>query len=423
MLQTGQLLAAERAYPVEELVKRLLNQFSDLWWDSQTSLPTLGPAFAPGVQAAKEKQFNRLVDGLIFELKNLAPDAPQAAREALQTRLRGHALGFAQDALRLQEHQLHFLETSGLFEALQTFARMARRFDPSISGADIYQAGRNVMTANFLQLLMGLPVEVTPAVFAYSMLYPYTDNYLDDPTIARETKHSFNQRFRHRLQGESILPANRHETVISELVTMIESQYERQRYPLVWDSLLAIHAAQARSLRLVALGASPYELNVLGVTFEKGGTSVLADGYLVAGDLSPEAAAFCFGYGCFTQLMDDLEDVENDRKEGQMTIFTQTIPHWRLDAITNRMIHFGRNLTHLMSAFDSPASQPLRELIEGSLDPVLIDMVGQAGAYYTRDYLHALESHLPFRFAAIKKQRGKLKRHQLPLSRLVETLL
>ena len=38
--------------------------------------------------------------------------------------------------------------------------------------------------------LLGLPVEVTPAVFAYSMLYPYTDNYLDDPAIPRTTSPS-----------------------------------------------------------------------------------------------------------------------------------------------------------------------------------------------------------------------------------------
>ncbi len=34
-----------------------------------------------------------------------------------------------------------------------------------------------------LQLLLGIPVRVTPAIFAYSMLYPYGDNCLDDPAI------------------------------------------------------------------------------------------------------------------------------------------------------------------------------------------------------------------------------------------------
>ena len=106
----------------------------------------------------------------------------------------------------------------------------------------------------------------------------------------RTTKLAFNHRFQRRLQGEDVRPANAYEATISQLVGMIESQWDRARYPQVYESLLAIHAAQARSLGLVAPGASPYELDVLGISFEKGGTSVLADGYLVAGWLTPEQA-------------------------------------------------------------------------------------------------------------------------------------
>lgn len=423
IFQMEQQTAGTTIHSVDQLVRELRNHFCEVWWSCPRDLPDFGPIYTAAAQVEKEKQFDRMIDGLIFELKHFAPDAPPAAREALVTRMRSPALRFAQDALRLEPAHFDALERYGLFEALQSFARMARRFDPDISGADIYQAGRNVMTANLLQLLFGLPAAVTPSVFAYSMLYPYSDNYIDDASIPRDTKRSFNQRFQRRLLGEPVAAANRHEAVISELVGMIEAQYPRRRFPQVWESLLAIHAAQARSLRLVAPGASPYELDVLGITFEKGGTSVLADGYLVAGDLSSAAAAFCFGYGCFTQLMDDLEDVETDREAGQQTIFTQTLPHWKLDSITNRMVHFGRSLTGLMSAFDSPASATLRELIERSLDPVLIDIMGRAGAHYSRETLQRIEQHMPFRFAAVKKQRRKLERRQLPLAKLIDALL
>ena len=121
--------------------------------------------------------------------------------------------------------------------------------------------------------------------------------------------------------------------------------------------------------------------------------------------------------------MDDLEDLEDDRRKGQMTVFTQTLPHWRLDAITNRLIHFGRSLTGQISGFDSPSAPMLRELIQCSLDPVLLDIAGRAGSHYSRSYLHELENHMPFRFSAIKKQRAKLERKRLPLDRLVEVLL
>ena len=72
------------------------------------------------------------------------------------------------------ERALDTLLTCGFREALVEFARMARRFDPTISSLDIYQASRNVWMANVIQLLLGIPIAVTPAIFAYSMLYPYT---------------------------------------------------------------------------------------------------------------------------------------------------------------------------------------------------------------------------------------------------------
>ena len=38
---------------------------------------------------------------------------------------------------------------------------------------------RNVWIGNNLQMLLGVPVCLTQGLFAYSMLYPVTDNVLD----------------------------------------------------------------------------------------------------------------------------------------------------------------------------------------------------------------------------------------------------
>ena len=171
--------------------------------------------------------------GCLFELKQ-APQQAEARRawaEQLRPRLKPQLKSFAQDALDIQQRHLDFIKSSGMAEASLEFARMARRFDPAISAEDIYQAGRNVMTANFIQVLLGLPVEVTPSVFAYSMLYPYTDNYLDDPAISRTTKLAFNHRLQRRLMGEEVRPANPSEATISELIGMIEGQWDRDALP------------------------------------------------------------------------------------------------------------------------------------------------------------------------------------------------
>ncbi len=72
------------------------------------------------------------------------------------------------------------------------FIRDARKFDDDLPIGDIMQAMRNVWISNALQLLFGKEVYYSKANFAYSMLYPYTDNYLDNTNIDKNDKILFN---------------------------------------------------------------------------------------------------------------------------------------------------------------------------------------------------------------------------------------
>jgi hypothetical protein len=406
---------------VAEIVQDLLLEYSRVWWSCDRSFPVFQYTFSPRQQAENEARIEKLVTGLSHELKHI-PQTP-TARDEWQARLKPGIQDFARGAFHLEQNHFDFIESSGMIEAIQQFARMARQFDPTISPEDIYQAGRNVMTANLIQLLMDLPVEVTPSIFAYSMLYPYTDNYLDDPAISNDTKLAFNARFKQRLQGQQVLLTNPHEIIIGKLIAMIENHWDRQTHPHVYEGLLAIHAAQSHSLRLVVPGASPFELDVLGISFEKGGTSVLADGYLVCGNLTFDQARFLFGFGAFTQLMDDLEDIQTDFNEGRCSIFSQTLPHWPLDHLTNQFVHFGRAVLSNLLSFKSPAALPLQELTSRCIDPILIDTIGRASKFYNKSYILELERHIPYRISAIRKQREKLSHQKINLTKLMDTLL
>jgi hypothetical protein len=121
----------------------------------------------------------------------------------------------AKGGLGLDDDDIQAIRAYGFAEVGLEFIRQARSFDPEIPFEDIYQASRNVWSMNFMQLLTGEPIVLTPAVLAYSLLYPYTDNYLDDPQIPVETKQSLNERFRVRLMGGEVRPSNRHEERIS----------------------------------------------------------------------------------------------------------------------------------------------------------------------------------------------------------------
>jgi hypothetical protein len=264
---------------------------------------------------------------------------------------------------------------------------------------------------------------VTPAIFAYSMLYPYTDNYLDHPSISREAKLGFNGRFGRRLAGEAVEAANDREEAIWRLIGLIEEQYVRAEWPRVFDSLLAIHHAQENSLRLLRRGLDRPGIDVLTLSFDKGGTSVLADGYLAAGSLSPEQARFVFGWGVLLQLADDLQDVRQDRRDGMLTMFTERATAQPLDEVTNRTLHFGQRVMQWMEGLGGPDCQALKELIQRSSRSMLIRSAGEAPELYSAEYLAELETHSPFRFASLNSQRRQLVKRRGLLMQLFEVFL
>ena len=403
-------------------VRELNQHFIDLWWECDTGdarLPDLGMQYTSREQTQNEKGLLHFLHQVDRALSNPARSRSEA--QAVQVRLGAAFRVLAEEALGFTTAQLDILPSQAFSDVSEEFVRRARAFDPKLSGEDIYQAGRNAWTANGLQWLLGLPVQNTPSILAYSLLYPYTDNYLDDPAITVATKLAFNERFRQRLSGELIAPADAQEQVIFDLVAMIEKQYSRSDDPAVFESLLDIHQAQSRSLNLLRHAAVPGEVDVLGLSFGKGGTSVLADGYLVSGSLTEAQREYTYGHGIFAQLLDDMEDVEQDSREGRLTVYSQPAGHWSLDGLVNRTFHFGRNILMRLDCFD--VEEPVRELIRRGADLLLIDTIGRTDGYYTGAYLRELETYSPFRFSFLKEQRnGFIKRHG-SLVKLMETAL
>jgi hypothetical protein len=234
------------------------------------------------------------------------------------------------------------------------------------------------------------------------MLYPYTDNLLDDPHTPAEAKSAFNQRLRARLEGRSAQPANHREDKVWALVDRIESQYNREQHPDIFSSLLAIQSAQEASLGLRRDAALPRERVLHGI-FAKGGSSVLADGYLAAGLLTREQEDFAFGWGILLQLADDLQDVADDLSTGTATLFSAD--NQPLDAVTNRVFEFGERVFAGLNAFPASGATPLKQLIRQSAATLLTTAAGAAHELYTPPYLRDLELHSPFRFGFIREHR------------------
>ncbi len=214
-----------------------------------------------------------------------------------------------------------FLE-KGYLTSAREFLFMARDRDGTLNLAEIFQALRNVWIMNSLQLLWDLPLQVTPSVYAYSMLYPYTDNFLDDPLVPDLKKKRFNEKFTSVILGEPQTSQDPLEGRVFELFREIEGEYPRDGFPMVYEGLMMIQDAQILSLRQDQ--PHPLAPQILKeLSFEKGGASVLADACLVKGTLSLFESVFAFCYGTFLQLADDLQDAEEDLREGHQTLFSR----------------------------------------------------------------------------------------------------
>ena len=400
-------------------VHELNQHFIDIWWECETSLPDLGEEYTAAAQAQNEKGLLQFLDEVGRILSH--PPRSREGAQVVQAHLGASFRSLAEDALGFPAAQLDLLPSQAFSDVSEEFVHLARAFDSNLSGEDIYQAGRNAWTANGLQWLCGLPVENTPSILAYSLLYPYTDNYLDDPAITVANKLAFNARFRQRLAGEALTPANAQEKIIFDLVAMIESQYSRAKFPDVFESLLEIHRAQNRSLKLIRRSALSEEVDVLDISFDKGGNSVLADGYLVSGFLDEARCAYMYGHGILAQLLDDIEDIEQDSHDGRLTVYSQAVDHQRLDALASRTLHFSRKVLMRLDCFD--VDESIRELIRRGADLLLIDTIGRADRYYSPSFLQNLEAHSPFRFSFLNQQRNDFFRRHGSLVKLMETVL
>ncbi len=412
-------MAGETA--VARLTRELLEEHEKAWWAGDSSLPDLGRTYSPSEQRSRQRELQRLVDQLLAELRH--PPATASDRDAVERRMTLSGRAFARSSLGIDDAHMDLLLQGGFTPCAREFADRARRFDAKMPFEDIVQASRNVWTMNGLQTMLGLPLRVTPSAFGYSMLYPYTDNLLDDPDVPEEEKARVNERFGRRIAGENLAPKTAYETALWSLFAEIESEYDRAKAPRVYESLEVIHRAQTESVRLLRRDEPPYGVDVLGISLEKGGASVLADGYLVAGDLTRSQAALFFGLGALLQLADDLQDVDGDRRSGTLTVFSQAARRWPLDRLVSRALHFRAFVLSEFHPGDAPGAARLGDLMRGASLQLILGAVGAAPRLFTREYVRNLERFSPFRFHALLGQRRRLERQRVSFLGLAASAL
>lgn len=387
-------------------VENYYNLSREKWWASSNTFKLKIDKIGYFQKKKREKELDKLIDTVIKHIKSF----PNSEVEKKQWK--GKVDKFLRELMK--KDKLFKLENfdedlkEKFFNSTEYFIKASREFDKKLRLEDIGQAMRNVWIINILQAVMGEEVSLTKAIFGYSMLYPYTDNYLDDTTIDINEKNKFNNRLQERLKGENISYNNNQEAQVYKLVENIEEVFPRKKYPKVYESLLQINNGQIRSLEQQEKVTIPYDKDILGISILKGGSSVLVDGYLVRGELTPEEIEFCIGYGFLLQLGDDLQDVKEDLKNNHITLMSQLAGKYYLDTISNKLINFTVNLVDNLKCKNKENEDGLKELIKNNCIMLILFSIALSKEYFSKEYVKTIEEYLPFTIEYLENLKIKI---------------
>jgi hypothetical protein len=381
-----------------------IEHFVRIWEECPENLPLFHRSYSTEEQQTREDRFSRLSEWLknSHSNRNFREIRKSDPGKSFFPVFRS----FLENVFDYEPDQLEIILSDEFRNVSKDFFYHARAFGPELSPENIYQGMRNVWIMNGLQLMMDIPVEITHSVFAYSMIYPYSDNLLDDPGISGEGKKEFSRRFSRCLHGEHVKSQNHTESQLFRLAGMFEQQFPRDAFPAVYQSLYAIHQAQTRSLKLInndGLSGTA----VREICFEKGGASVLADGYLVAGRLTSEQEQALFGYGIYLQLLDDIQDVKEDTEAHTRTLFSCPNGLVRPEAFVNRTIHFGRRALEELRCFKGAKTETMLRLMNYSIEMMILESIGLTPSSYSGGYPETLERYSPLRFEFLRQKRSQ----------------
>ena len=329
----------------------------------------------------------------------------QQETETLETIITSHLLELDQGRYLFDEPFLEFFLDKGYLDSAQVFFMTAQKKDGNLTLENLFQAIRNVWIMNSLQLIWDLPLEITPSVYAYSMLYPYTDNFLDDPEVSCSDKKDFNQKLSELIQGVPQTSKNFHQKRVFNLISDIENQYPRLHFPMVYDGLELIQDAQILSLHQDQSRSLTKE-DLIKLSFYKGGASVLGDACLVKGCLTPQEITFAFQYGTFLQLVDDLQDAKEDRKDGHQTVFTMGASNQVFDKDVISLISYTEAISS-PHPLDSPLTQYMKQIIGSCSLLMIMTTLGKAPQLISPSLYQEIEGvskvHLDF-YPLIEKE-------------------
>ena len=191
------------------------------------------------------------------------------------------------------------------------FFDAASAFDEKMDMDEIGQAARNYLVYDVFTEIHEQPHSMTPVIFGYSMLYPYTDNYIDNPGLSEMEKETYNQMIADRILGKEIMTENAYWKKTCELLDDVTQFYEKEDKTDIQQGLLFMLEAQKKSLSQTKKENTILltQDEIFRISSYKGGISVLLDRFYVSSSMTQEDFVLYLSSGFFLQHADDLQDI------------------------------------------------------------------------------------------------------------------
>jgi len=367
-----------------------IGEVKDQWLAAPDSFPVFLTEISKETKTQNEQYMQAVSDDFRKLLKSF-PMNPKARGKWKQK-----TLGMLENVLceetMIGVHHVMDQQTMDAFQdELRDFLRHVRAFAPELSMEGIGQAVRNYVVYAMFNEINQMKPGFSMAGFGYSMLYPFTDNYIDSPEYSDREKIAYNRIIRDKIEGKEVHPITLHQQKTCELLSAIESEYPRDSDATIFTLLALMLEAQEKSIRQQNRGAALSAEERLDISLFKGGLSVLIDRFLVKKEIAEDDLLFYFGFGFFLQLADDLQDIKEDSMQGHQTLFTVDLRCEQEEKIVNRMLHFVHRMMHAYQA----ENEPFKYFILSNCDQLIFSSIVGSKEYFSREYLDTLERYFP----------------------------
>ena len=286
------------------------------------------------------------------------------------------------------------------------FIKKAYVFDEKLDNEQIIQSIRNYFIYAMIVDFQGEKQEASDVIVAYSLLYPYTDNVLDDVNITMEEKVHMDNFINMKLKEEYCTPHSSVEEKIGVLLERILHNYKGIQKEKVRMTLLILHDPQHKSIGQIDNRTDMMHSDVLNLSAYKGGTSVLADYLLATDNYDDNEIIFYMKFGFILQLVDDLQDITEDENKGSRTLMTIAKGKDELEETVYRLLWY---IYEVFQGVNFKNERLKKFAMRHCIGIVLISAVVNE-ELFSDEYIRAAEEYLPLSVQYINDMKTRFKK-------------